>query len=181
MKQIISILIGLLFITAGTLQAQKIEEFEVNGNVYCYYIRDSTRKSGRVHLKSNVFKDKKCAGALIKESINFNWKDFVQKSAETFGANRLKELAKGRGEIYIIFFCDKKGVIQEVEYLLLGLTISNKKAETFLSFNEIDTFNTFITNEFKKGKYQFDLDYPQDPECHLVGVSIYFERYAEKE
>lgn len=173
MKQIISILIGLFFITAGTLRAQKIEEFEINGNVYCYEIRDSTKVSGIVYLKSNKIESKKSISMIPGPYTNFNIEEFTLKSLKVLGTERLQELSRGKGVLFFLFYCEKDGLIKEVGYHLMGLTISDKKGEKSLTPQELDALNTYIIEEYKKGKFKVHLhpiNYKQDYYEISIGI-----------
>ena len=182
MKQIISFLIGLIFITAGTLQAQKIEEFEVNGNVYCYEIRDSIKKIGKVYLKSNKVDRGNCIAKLVGPYTNFNYQTFTHQSLEILGFERLQELAKGKGSFAFLFYCKDDGLIQEVGYELWGLAISNKKGEKSLTPQEIDKINTYVIKEYKKGKFQVDLEPVElKSECSVIAIYMSFRFYSKNE
>lgn len=156
MKQIIFILIGLLFIATGTLQAQKIEEFEVNGNVYCYISKYKT-----IYPKSNKIKvDKRCEYVYVKEKSNFKFHDLIR---DVFDKKRIKDLAKINGMIHSEFICDSKGNILEVIYTLTNLSFSKKESETNISLKEIDS----LTKKLLKFQYILESSCPDVKYFHI--------------
>lgn len=146
------LLLILLSAACCSLSAQEVEKTEridtltVNGNVYYYH----PEPVGEIYSSKNKIKLEECCGDNPDHSAtNTIFKTLVRK---IFNTERMRELAKNRYRLIVGAYCNTKGKVIEVDFLLLrNLNVTIEANKHSISIKEID----MLDKELKKHRLLF--------------------------